>query len=131
MKEIKGREEVIELVDAFYDKVNQDELLSPIFNQLVQVNWEAHLPKMYNFWDSLLFGTQTYKGKPFDHHRPLQLLASHFDRWVALFNETLDERFTGEKAEEAREKAVNIAGVFKFKMQMLGPWHRKNNKDIP
>ena len=120
MKEIKGRAEVIELVDAFYEKVNKDELLSPIFNGVAMVNWEAHLPKMYSFWESLLFGTQSYKGKPFDHHLPLPIVVKHFDRWVALFNETLDERFEGEKAEEARMKAINIAGVFQFKMEMLG-----------
>ena len=120
MKEIKGRAEIQELVDAFYDKVNHDELLSPIFNQIAGVNWELHLPKMYNFWDSLLFGTQSYKGKPFDHHLPLPLSIKHFDRWVALFNETLNERFIGEKAEEARTKATNIAGVFRFKLEMLG-----------
>lgn len=120
MKEIKGRAEVVELVDAFYDKVKKDELLSPIFNEVARVNWETHLPKMYNFWDSLLFGAQNYKGKPFDHHLPLPLIIRHFDRWVYLFYETLDERFEGEKAEEARVKATNIAGVFRFKLEMLG-----------
>ncbi len=120
MKEIKGRAEVIELVDAFYNKVNEDPLLSPVFNQIAAVNWEAHLPKMYNFWESLLFGAHTYKGKPFDHHLQLPLTARHFERWVELFNETLNERFTGEKAEEARMKATNIAGVFRFKLNMLG-----------
>lgn len=120
MKEIKGRAEVMELVDAFYDKVNQDELLSPVFNKIAGVDWEAHLPKMYTFWESLLFGAQTYKGKPFDHHLHLPLEVRHFDRWVELFNETLDERFEGEKADEARVKAINIAGVFRYKMNMLG-----------
>lgn len=121
MKEIKGRTEVIELVDAFYDKVNKDPLLSPIFNTIAAVNWETHLPKMYSFWESLLFGAQTYKGKPFDHHLPLPIDEKHFHQWVALFNETLDERFTGEKAEEARVKATNIAGVFRYKLEMLKP----------
>lgn len=49
MKEIKGRQEVIEMVDAFYDKVNKDPLLSPVFNEIAGVDWEKHLPKMYNF----------------------------------------------------------------------------------
>lgn len=124
MKEIKGKQEIIEMVDAFYDKVNKDPLLSPVFNEVAGVDWEKHLPKMYSFWDSLLFGTQTYKGKPFDHHLPLPLAEKHFERWIALFNETLDEGFTGEVAEEARYKATNIAGVFKFKMYSLGALHK-------
>jgi hemoglobin len=123
MKEIKSKQEIIEMVDAFYDKVNNDPLLSPVFNEIAGVNWAQHLPKMYNFWDSLLFGAQSYKGKPFDHHLPLPLSAKHFERWLALFNETLDENFSGLKAEEAREKANNIAGIFKFKMYSLGALH--------
>ncbi len=126
MKEIKGREEVIEMVDAFYDKVNKDPLLSPIFNEVATVNWELHLPKMYNFWDSLLFGSHSYKGKPFDHHLPLSLSEKHFEQWVALFLETLDELFTGEKAEEAKMKATNIAGVFKYKLSSLGALQQKS-----
>lgn len=120
MKEIKSRQDIIEMVDAFYDKVNKDPLLSPVFNEIVGVNWDKHLPKMYNFWDSLLFGARSYTGKPFDHHLPLPLTEQHFKQWVALFLETLDERFTGDVAEDARLKATNIAGVFKFKMYSLG-----------
>lgn len=37
------------LVDNFYQKVGQDELLSPIFNNVIQ-DWQPHLNKMYNFW---------------------------------------------------------------------------------
>ena len=120
MKDIENREDVKLLVDTFYNKVNKDELLGPIFNDVAAVNWDEHLPKMYNFWESLLFGAQSYKGRPFDSHMPLPLSAAHFQRWVSLFTATVNELFEGPKADEALVKAENIAGIFKFKMHSLG-----------
>lgn len=120
MKEIENREDIKLLVDTFYAKVNEDKLLGPVFNDVAKVNWDEHLPKMYNFWESLLFATQSYKGRPFDAHMPLPLSEEHFKQWVKLFTATVEELFTGEKAEEARVKAENIAGIFKFKMYSLG-----------
>jgi hemoglobin len=53
------------LVDSFYQKVNDDELLAPIFNGIAQVDWAEHLPTMYQFWGSMLLHTNTYRGRPF------------------------------------------------------------------
>lgn len=119
MKDIQTKEDIRLLVDEFYNKVNQDELLSPIFNEIAQVNWEMHLPKMYNFWAKLLLGENAYQGSPFDKHLPLPIEGEHFDRWLGLFMKTLDEHFAGRKAEEARLKAQSIADIFRFKMKTL------------
>lgn len=118
-KPIHSQEEVKELVDSFYDKVNQDPLLSPVFNDFAGVNWEEHLPIMYSFWSSILLGDYTYKGNPFLKHIPLPINKSHFDRWLELFMETVDERFTGEKAEEAKQRAHSIAGIFQYRLSTL------------
>lgn len=120
MEDIENKEDVKFFVDAFYDKVNKDELLGPVFNDIAAVNWEEHLPKMYNFWESLLFGKQSYKGRPFDVHMPLPLSEDHFNRWVELFTITIKENFSGTRAEEALVKAKSIAGIFKFKMKSMG-----------
>ncbi|GEO04724.1 preprotein translocase subunit TatC [Adhaeribacter aerolatus] len=114
--EIKGRTEVELLVNNFYDRVNQDPMLSPIFNVQAQVNWPAHLPNMYDFWETLLFGRAVYKGFPFPKHTTLNLRAEHFDRWLELFNQTVDADFTGLLAEEAKNKALNIATVFQMRL---------------
>ena len=119
MKDIQDMDDIRLLVDEFYNKVNQDELLSPIFNEVTQVNWDAHLPKMYSFWGTLLLGEASYKGSPFDKHLPLPIDAKHFDRWMQLFVETVDEHFSGNKAEEAKQKAQSIAGIFSFKMKTI------------
>lgn len=115
-QEIKTTEQIKELVNKFYEKVNADSLLSPIFNQEAKVNWEEHLPKMYKFWGTQLLGTGDYTGRPFPPHTQLPINKNHFERWLVLFIETIDENFTGEIAETAKEKAKNIATVFQHKL---------------
>ena len=69
--DIETAQDVKRLVDAFYAKVNYDELLAPIFNDIAQVDWPKHLPTMYRFWQSLLFGSGNYQGAPFPKHAVL------------------------------------------------------------
>lgn len=119
-KEIQSREEVIQLVNFFYEKVNRDELLSPIFNQIAKTNWEKHLPKMYDFWSALLLGENNYSGNPMKIHVDLSIKTNlthiQFNRWLHLFNETIDEHFIGEKSVEAKTRAKNIARLMLLKI---------------
>ena len=57
MKDLSSRADVERLVDAFYVRVRDDRQLGPIFNDVARVDWAVHLPKMYAFWDAVLFGT--------------------------------------------------------------------------
>lgn len=118
-QDIQTEADIVRMVDTFYDKVNKDELLSPVFNDTAKVNWEAHLPKMYRFWNTLIFGVQSYKGAPFDAHVGLPIDATHFDRWVGLFDATVDELFAGEVAEQTKLRARSIAHVFQSKLAFL------------
>lgn len=113
MKEIAEREDIIELVNRFYDKVKQDDLLGPVFSH---VDWPHHLPIMYSFWSSMLLGEQSYKGNPFQKHVALAITASHFERWLELFQLTVDEFFIGDKAIEVKDRARSIAGVWQYKL---------------
>ena len=107
------------LVDSFYEKVNADGLLSPIFNDLAQVDWQEHLPTMYKFWGALLLRAGTYEGQPWPKHAVLPVNKAHFSRWLALFKETVDEHFAGPKAIEAKNVAASIAGTFQNRMQII------------
>ncbi|MFT5724377.1 MAG: hemoglobin [Bacteroidia bacterium] len=118
-REIETSEDVKFMVDSFYEKVNQDALLSPVFNDFAQVDWVSHLPRMYTFWESILFSTGTYQGQPFQKHIPLPVSVAHFDRWIALFVDNLDSHFIGEKAELAKHRAKTIAHIFKTKLKHL------------
>ena len=117
--DIRNIEDIILLVDRFYDKVNKDSLLSPVFNDFAEVSWEDHLPVMYSFWSAVLFDTNTYKGQPFTSHIELPVTTEHFHRWLELFKQTVDENFKGEKAEEAKERADSIAYIFQTKLGLI------------
>lgn len=118
--DIKDEQDIKLLVDTFYDHVNGDDLLGPIFNGFAQVHWDHHLPIMYSFWSSVLFGTMAYKGQPFPKHMRLPVERQHFARWVELFTMTVDSLFEGEKAQEIKQKASSIAQVFQMKMGLIG-----------
>lgn len=122
--------DVRQLVDRFYDKVQADNKLGPVFNDVAQVNWEQHLPIMYTFWENLLLGTARYSGRPFPKHAPLPLDPSHFLQWINLFESTVNENFEGEKAEEAKGRARAIALVFMGKMGLLKEegWSSQENR---
>src|SRR5690606_13278699 len=112
-------EDIKKLVDGFYEKVNKDELLSPVFNDFARVDWPHHLPKMYGFWNFMVLGIPGYKGQPFPVHARLPVTAEHFGRWLDLFIKNTDEHFAGKNAELAKEKAGNIARVFQYKLGLL------------
>lgn len=119
MEDIRNIENIILLVDSFYKKVNNDPLLSPVFNDIAKVNWEEHLPIMHSFWSAVLFETTAYKGQPLASHINLPIDSGHFQRWLQLFRQTVDEHFQGEKAEEAKERADTIALIFQTKLGLI------------
>ncbi|MEJ5963153.1 group III truncated hemoglobin [Pedobacter immunditicola] len=101
------------LVNTFYDKVRKDEILAPVFEPIIKDNWEVHLSRMTDFWSTLLLYTKKYKDDPMPKHLPLQIGKDHFDRWLLLFNLTIDELFEGTIAENARKRANSIAKIMK------------------
>ncbi|MCC7125353.1 MAG: group III truncated hemoglobin, partial [Acidobacteria bacterium] len=115
MTDIASRTDIERLVDTFYDRIRADALLGPIFDDVARVDWPAHLPKMYSFWETVLFGTAGYKGNPLTAHLALAqqtpLTAREFDHWLLLFHQTVDDLFTGEMAREAKQRAGRIATI--------------------
>lgn len=127
MKDITSRTHIAELVDAFYAKVKSDEVIGYLFNDVAKVNWPEHLPKMYDFWENIIFYTGNYNGNPMAVHRELHAKSTmseeHFARWLKLFTETVDEHYDGEKASEIKHRAKNIASVMQYKT--IGPDDRR------
>ncbi len=110
-REIKGREEVSLLVRTFYNKrIRKDEVLGPIFNEVI-TDWEEHLEKLTDFWESNLFYKRKYFGNPMlahvsvDQKIDYKVEMRHFGIWLTLWRETLDELFEGEIAERAMARA--------------------------
>jgi hemoglobin len=96
------------LIRAFYARVRQDPLLQPIFDQRIS-DWEPHLDSMFAFWSSLTLQTGHYHGQPMAEHMPLAVDAHHFDRWLALFEETARYLCPPAAAERFVERARRVA----------------------
>ena len=122
-KQILNLDDVKKLVDGFYTKVREDDLLAPVFNARIEDRWPQHLEKMYTFWQTTLLGEHTYSGRPFPPHATLPVGHQHFERWIKLFVQTVDELFAGEKAAEAKWRASKIAEMFEMKVHHF----QKNN----
>ncbi len=106
MKDIENRTDIALLVNTFYGKVLQDELLNPFF---AGIDFEAHKPHMIHFWAFVLLDEAGYKTNVTEKHLRMPIKQEHFDRWLELFGETIDELFSGEKAEMAKQRAFTIA----------------------
>jgi hemoglobin len=119
-KDITSRADIEVLVNSFYDKVKQDELLGYIFTDIAQVNWEKHLPVMYDFFENMLFYTGSYTGNPMELHRKinrlLPLTREHFQQWEFLFCTTVDQLFEGATATLVKQRALSISAVMKIKI---------------
>jgi hemoglobin len=111
--DITDHRDVACLVDVFYDRVRDDDLLGPIFDDIAHVDWATHLPRMNDFWESVLFARATFKGAPLLVHRALArrtpLTTAAFEHWIALFQSTVDDLFSGPMAEHAKNSAARIA----------------------
>ena len=119
MKEIEDINDIRLFVDEFYDKVRRDELIGPVFLEVIPGDWQPHLDKMYGFWNAVLFGVSGYKGNPFAKHAPLKIEQEHFDRWLVLFAETIDHHFEGSVATEVKNKAGIMAEMFVSKLRAM------------
>lgn len=119
-KDIADRKDIEMLVDIFYTKVRQDGLIGHIFTDIAKVNWEKHLPVMYSFFENMLFYTGSYTGNPMELHKHINhlfpLTENHFRQWNYLFCSAVDELFTGEKAELAKQRAKSISTVMQIKI---------------
>ncbi|NCT95601.1 MAG: group III truncated hemoglobin [Chitinophagaceae bacterium] len=125
-KDIATLEDIQLMVNSFYDRVRADDMLGPIFNGVIQDRWPEHLQKMHRFWQTVLLDEHTYYGSPFLPHAKLPVDQEHFNRWLALFNATIDEHFQGAKATRAKWQGERMAEMFLSKLQFY-----RNNPAIP
>lgn len=114
MRDIQNKEDIEKLVNQFYGKVLKDELLAPFFKHL---NFVEHLPKMVDFWAFAVLDEYGYRSNVTDKHMHMPLKQEHFDRWILLFNQTLDSLFSGERADLAKQKAFTIAWTIGSKIE--------------
>ena len=121
--DIVGRKEIEQFVDSFYEAVRGDEMLGPVFDQIAKVNWDEHIPKLCDFWETVLLRTGSYKGNPLAVHRHLMkdvgMGRAMFDRWLELFGQTMDRHFEGENAGHLKRVAADMANVIHSRLHEL------------
>jgi hemoglobin len=99
------------LVDSFYVAVRRDDVLGPVFAGHV-ADWSLHLPKMYDFWSTVILRTGRYAGRPFEVHRAIPGLSpAHFERWLALWETTVARAFSREETRAAFVVAAHRMGA--------------------
>ena len=120
MKQIENRTDISVLVKEFYDKIKQDELLGPIFKKHIpEGEWEKHLSRLTDFWQTNLLGEVKYKGNPAMIHAKVDknmnhtIEQLHFGKWLELWFSTIDELYEGELADKAKRSARKMStGLF-------------------
>jgi hemoglobin len=121
-KDIENKADIELLINSFYDKVKQDKTIGFIFNDIIGTDWSHHLPVMYRFWESILFTKPGYEGNPVKKHididKRIALEQQHFDKWLAIWNETTDELFEGANAAQAKNRAMLMANLINIKVKM-------------
>lgn len=119
-RDIATRADIENLVKSFYEKVKTDAVIGIIFTEVVQMDWEHHIPVITDFWESILLDHPVYKRNAmsvhYSLHKQFPLEQKHFDAWLKLFNETVNEMFDGPVAELAKKRAAGIASLMLYKM---------------
>jgi hemoglobin len=114
-RDLDSPEEIAEMVRRFYQDVAQDDLLGPVFNDVAQVDWAEHLPKLTAFWCRALLAQPGYEGNPFRSHSEVHerspFRAEHFERWLSLFRDTVELGWVGPNASHAVAFAERVAQV--------------------
>jgi len=105
-----SEEDLDRVVRAFYDRVRDDALLGPIFNNAID-DWEPHLRKLQAFWSSVMLWSGRYKGQPMAVHigQATHMTPAAFERWLQLWRETTDELLEPAAAAALQDKASRIA----------------------
>ena len=123
MTDISNREDCERLVRAFYSRALVDPIIGFLFTDVAKLDVEAHVPQIASFWETILLGAQSYRGGAFRPHaalhRQVPLRSGHFERWLVLWRDTVDELFEGDRAELAKAHAERVAHAFHSRLEEL------------
>ena len=110
-----SRADIHHLVVRFYREVVFDELLEPVFGEVAEVDWALHIPKLIDYWCRVLLRQPGYAGLILDAHQHVHdcepLRKDHFDRWYCLWVESIDARWKGPIADQAKRHAARMGGT--------------------
>jgi len=122
--DISNRQDLLFLMQQFYKKLLADPSISYLFTDIAKIDLDHHLPVLVDFWDNILFGSDTYRKNAMQPHMTLHAKSTiedhHFETWLKYFKASVDESFEGEKAFQAKERATSIATIMKIRVKQAG-----------
>ena len=118
--DIQCRNDIETIVVEFYKKALEDDVIGYLFTDVIEVNWPVHIPRIVDFWDSVIFSVGNFSGNPMEKHMSLHekspMNSDHFKRWLQLFDETSSQYFEGPNANLLKDRAKSIAAIMEFKV---------------
>jgi hemoglobin len=112
------KDHIKKLVSYFYQRVQKDEVLGPIFNDVAKVDWDHHIPLICEFWNSIMLKTNEYHSNAYRKHvilgEKIKLTEEHFIRWFTLFKKEAFKHLPHQEAELITKKAEMIAESLKI-----------------
>lgn len=119
-----NQENIVKLMEIFYEKVRKDKDLGPIFNNAIGVSdeeWTEHKAKIGNFWAGMLLGEGDYNGQPLKKHLELPPFPQEFfEVWLKLFEESLNRVYNEEMKSVILQRAQMIASHFQNMLYRYG-----------
>ena len=125
MKDIENRSDIELLLNRFYTKVFEDDLISHFFKEVVPLDLETHIPVIADFWESVLLDAKGYRKNVMEVHLNIsqksKIEKKHLDRWAKLFTETVNDLFEGHRATIAKQRAASIVTMMNIKINHPNP----------
>lgn len=122
--DIATRADIEALLRRFYGRALVDDLLAEPFTEVAEQGLDSHLPVMCDFWETVLFGAGLYRGSALRVHERVRARhpfgAEHFDRWLELWCEAVDEMYAGPRADRAKAQGTGIATAMNRRLSGLG-----------
>ena len=116
--DISTKADIELLVDKFYSKLLALEEMKPVFAGL---DFKSHVPRIVHFWSFVLLDEPGYTTNVFEKHLHLPIKPHLFDVWLQVFTTSVDELFSGEKADMAKQRATVLTYTFKSKWEKIKP----------
>lgn len=126
-RDLDSLEEILELVTRQYADVVQDDLLQPYFTfDAEHLDWQAHIASVADYWDHVVLRAPDYDIDVLDGHRHLHehraFTPELFDRWLAIFVDTVDGGWSGPNATLAKQRATGMSRAMANRYLGHGAW---------
>jgi hemoglobin len=120
-RDLDSRSAIHDLVVAFYREIVLDDLLAPVFEEVAETDWAVHIPRLIDYRCRILLGHRVYNGALLEAHREVHeqqaFRGEHFDRWYQLWVASIDARWQGPRAEQAKSHAATTAGLISRRLR--------------